>query len=293
MRIADGDYWVDDCGAWNHVALGELCPMFSNPDHRNRQRLDLAFRHLGMVRVSKRPGTVAVQWDIAEACDESLNSACAFLWDLPGVMRTKLRYYFGGWTYEIFDNVRDALVRLEVLRSYRHVTPFPAVRTMPIGREGVGTAATAPIRRARDLLANNDGRFDSELCNSLTEENLMDRILLFKEEDGGSWLSYRYIGQRSLFSRVFGTEVSKDLIGKHYALDPSTNRQTCSLSRTYPHVLAKGQEHIDQVFAPISYNSEDGYWVSYQRILIPCSGPNGRRLLLLLADTTEESLIAA
>ncbi len=293
MDLADGDYWIDDYGAWNHVALGDPCPFFTHPGLRNSERMDLAFRHLGMVRVSKRRGTVTVQWDIAEACDESLDSACAFLWEMPGVGQMELRFYFGGWTYEIFNSVRDALIRLEILRSYRNVTPYPRARTIPLGKEADSTCATAVVGRARYLLSRNGGRFDSDLCNRLAEEKLMERILLFREEDGGSWLSYRYIGQRSLFSQVFGTEISDDLIGKHYAFDPATNQRTCTLSRTYPHVLSEWSEHIDQVFAPIRYNNEEGYWVSYQRILIPCSGRDGRRMLLLLADTNQESLIAA
>ena len=71
MQLADGDYWIDDYGSWNHVAFGQLCPVFDNPGAQNSQRMNIAFRHLGMVRVSKRSGTVTVQWDVAEACEES------------------------------------------------------------------------------------------------------------------------------------------------------------------------------------------------------------------------------
>ena len=208
MKLADGDYWIDDYGAWNHVALGQVCPFFSNPVVRSRQALDLTFRRLGMVRVRKHQQTVTIQWDIAEACDESLNSACAFLWDTRGIQRIELRFYYGGWTQEIFDGVRKALVRLEILRSYRHVIPFPGVRMMPIGGEAIGTAATATIQRTRRLLAENRSRLDNDLWASLSAENLTDRILVFQEEDGGSWLSFRYIGRCSLFSQVFGAEVS-------------------------------------------------------------------------------------
>ena len=293
MRLADGDYWVDDYGAWNHVPPGQLCPFFPNPAVRIRNAIDLAFRRLGMVRVSKRSGTVTVQWDIAEACDESLNSACAFLWDVRGILRIKLRFYFGGWTQEIFGSVRDALIRLEVLRSYRHIAPFPSVRITPIGQEAIENTATPAIRRMRDLVAKSGRLFDGDFSTRLAAENFTDRILLFREEDGGSRLSYRYIGQRSLFTQVLGPEVSKRLIGQHIFIAPATSQRGCSYSRAYPQVLASGMEQIDQVLAPIKQNDDDGIWLSYQRILVPCSARSGRRLLLVVTDPTEESLIAA
>lgn len=118
-------------------------------------------------------------------------------------------------------------------------------------------------------------------------------MLLFREEDGGSWLSFRYIGHRSLFSQVFGTEVSKSLIGRHSSIDPATNRPGCYVSRAYPKVLASWKEQVDQVLAPIKQSNDDGIWVSYQRLLVPCSTRNGHRLLLVVADPTQESLIAA
>ena len=293
MQLADGDYWIDDFGAWNHIAFGQLCPFFATPGLHNAQRMDLAFRRLGMVRISKLPGTVTVQWDIAEACDESLNSASAFLWDLRGVERTKLRFYFGGWTREIFSSIRAAFIRFEELRRYRNVDPFPGVRIRPIGEEAVEKAATPAIQRAQEILAKNGNRFNDDLCARLADENLLDRILLFQEEDGGSSLSYRYIGQRSLFAQDFGTEVSKNIIGKHFSFDPSTNRMTRPLSRTYPKVLASGINQVAQVFAPIAHNNDEPVWVSYQRIVAPCSARDGRRLLLVLTDRTEESVIAA
>ncbi len=293
MELADGDYWIDDYGSWNHVALGDLCPFFANPGLRNSERMDLAFRRLGMVRVSKRPGTVTVQWDIAEACDESLDSACAFLWDVQGITRTKLRFFFGGWTHETFDGIRDACMRFEGLRRYRHIAPFLGTRIKPIGEDAVETTATQAVRRTRELLAKNGRVLDDGLLTRLAELKLTDRILLFQEEDAGSWLSFRYIGQRSLFSRVFGSDVSTNLIGQHSSIDPATNQPGCTVSRAYPQVLAVWKEQVDQVLVPIKQSNDDRIWVSYQRILFPCSARDGRRLLLVLADPTEESLIAA
>ena len=127
----------------------------------------------------------------------------------------------------------------------------------------------------------------------MDEEKLIDQIVLFQEEDGGDWLSYRYLGQRSLFSQVFGVGVLKDHIGRHCSIDPSKNRNGYSVSRAYPQVMASGQEQIEQVFAPIRQADDDGVWVIYQRLLAPCSARDGRRLLLVLADPTEVSLIAA
>ncbi len=293
MRLDEGDYWIDDYGTWNHVASGQLCPFFAAPGLRNAQRMDLAFRRLGMVRVSKRRETVTVQWDISAACDESLDSACDFLWSSPGEGPTKLRFYCGGWAHEILDSVRKALVRLEVLRSYRNVTPFPGARIKPIDEAATEKDATATIQRTQRLLAESGGVLDGDLWKRFAEKNLSDRLLLFQEEDGGSWLSFRYIGQRSLFSQVFGPKVSKSIIGRHSTIDPATSRPGCYVSRTYPKVLASGVEQIDQVLAPIKPNNDDGIWVSYQRLLVPCSTRKGRRLLLVVADPTQESLIPA
>ena len=293
MRLADGDYWIDDYGVWNHVAFGQLCPFFSSPVGRSSQALDLAFRHLGMVRVCKREGTVTIQWDIAEACDESLTSASAFLWDLPDVKQAKLRFYYGGWTHEIFDSIRDALVRLEILRGYSNVTPFPGVRTRQIGVETRERAATQVIKRTRQLLARNGNRLDATLWNGLARENLMGRLLLFQEEDDGAWLSYRFIGRNSLFAQVFGTSVLDDLVGKHCAVDPSENQVGYSASRSYTEVVANDSEQLDQVFMPVKRDDDDGVWVSYQRMLTTCKDSEGRRMLLLLTDHTQESLIAA
>lgn len=293
MRLTDGDYWIDDYGSWNHVALGQLCPFLASPGMRHGQRKDVAFRHLGMVRVTSLPGTVTVQWDIAEACDESLNAACAFLWDMSDITQATLRYYFGGWTHETFGSVRDALARLEELRRYRDIAPFPDTRIKPLDQEAMERAVTPIIRRTRQLVAKNQHRFDAVLCNRLAEEQLMDQIVLFQEEDGGEWLSYRYLGQSSLFSQVFGTGALKDHIGRHCAVDPSRNRHGYSVSRAYPKVMASGKEQIEQVLAPIRQAGDDGVWVSYQRLLAPCSAHDGRRLLLVMADPTQESLIAA
>lgn len=293
MRLDDGDYWIDDYGAWNYVAFGQLCPFSSDPITRNRLGRDFAFRHLGMVRISKRPWSVAVQWDIAKACEESLSSARALLRDLSGVERAKLRFYFGGWTHEMFENVCEAFARLEKLRSYRNITPFPEVRIKPIGETEGEKTATPLIRHAQKVLAKHGRQLDADLCKGLAEANLLDRILLFQEEDQGSWFSYRYIGGQSLFSKIFGREASEQLIGKHCAIDPSRNGCGHSICRHYPRVLANGAEQIEQVFAPIKQDNDDGVWVSYQRIIIPCSTPDGRRLLMVLTDHTEESLIAA
>ena len=287
MKLADGHYWIDDYGAWNHVALGDFCPFFANPGLRTGERTDLAFRRLGMVRVSKRRGVVTVQWD------ESLDSACAFLWNAPGAGLTKLRFYCGGWAHEVYDSVRSALVRMEVLRSYRNVTPFPGVRIRSLDDEAMEKGTTATIERARRLFAEKRALLGSDLWSRLAKENLVDRVLLFQEEDDGSRLSYRYIGPRSLFSQIFGTEVSKNLIGRHCSVDPATKRRGCSYSRAYPQVLASGHKQIDQVLAPIKRSDDDGIWVSYQRILVPCSASNGRKVLLVLTDPTEEKLIAA
>ncbi len=293
MKLEDGDYWVDDCGSWNHVELGQLCPFSHDPVVRDRFGLDFAFRRLGMVRVCKRPRTVTVQWDITEVNDESLSSAASCLWDLQGVERAKLRYYFGGWAYEIFCSVREACLRLEALQSYRKVILFPGIRIRSLGETTETTEATPLIRRARTILAANEARIDAGLWNRFAEEGLSGRVLLFQEEGDGAWLSYRYIGRTSLFAQVFGTSVLGELVGQHCAVDPSHNRVGQDASRDYLDVIANRAERVDQVLMPVQQNDDDGMWVSYQRMLTACRDRSGRNLLLLLTDYTQERLIAA
>ncbi len=293
MRLDDGDYWIDDYGSWNQVEFGQLCPFSPDPVVRDRQGLDFAFRRLGMVRVSKRHSTITVQWDIAKVSRESLASASSLLWDLAGVRRTKLRYYFGGWTYEIFDSLKAACERLDALWAYRTVIPFPGVRTLQLGQSTRMGTATPIIENTRRLLSKNKRRIDSHLWSTFADRNLSGRILLFKEEDDGSWLSYHFIGRNSLFAQVFGTGVLGNLVGQHCAVDPSENRIGYSASRSYTQILASAGEHVDQVFMPIKHDDDDGIWVSYQRMITACKDRRGRNMLLVLADYTEESLIAA
>ncbi len=128
MRLDDSDYWIDDLGSWNRVELGQLCPFSSDPVVRDRLGLDFAFQRLGMVRVSKRHSAITIQWDIAKVNEDSLTSACSYLWDLPDIQRTKLRYYFGGWLHEIFNGLQDACLRVEDLNSCKTAIPFPGVK---------------------------------------------------------------------------------------------------------------------------------------------------------------------
>lgn len=293
MKLDDGDYWVDDCGSWNHVELGQLCPFSHDPVVRDRLGLDFAFRRLGMVRVSKRPGTLTVQWDIKEVNEDSLASAASCLWDLHGVERAKLRYYFGAWTYEVFCSVRDAYVRLEALQSYRTVTLFPGIRIRNLGETTETNEVTPLIRHARRLLADNKDCIDPNLWNRFAEEGLSGRVLLFQEEGDGSWLSYRYIGRTSLFAQVFGTAVLGELVGQHCAVDPAKNRVGHIASRDYIDVVSNRGERVDQVFMPVQQEDDDGIWVSYQRMLTACRDRSGHNLLLLLTDYTQERLIAA
>ena len=293
MKLDDGDYWVDDCGCWNHVELGQLCPFSSDPVVRDRLGLDFAFRRLGMVRISKRPGTVTVQWDIAEVNEDSLASAASCLWDLQGVERAKLRYYFGGWTYEVYLNIRDACIRLEALQSYRKVTLFPGIRIRNLGEATETEEATPLIRRARALLAANNDCIDAGLWNRFADEGVSGRVLLFQEECDGAWLSYRYIGRTSLFAQVFGTAILSKLVGEHCAVDPAKNRVGHIASRDYTDIIANCGERVDQVFMPIQQDDDDGIWVSYQRMLTACRDRSGHNLLLLLTDYTQERLIAA
>ena len=293
MKLDDGDYWVDDCGSWNHVELGQLCPFSHDPVVRDRLGLDFAFRRLGMVRVSKRPGTVTVQWDIKEVNEDSLASTASCLWDLHGVERAKLRYYFGAWTYEVFCSVRDAYARLEALQSYRTVTLFPGIRIRNLGETTETNEVTPLIRHARRLLADNKDCIDPNLWNRFAEEGLSGRVLLFQEEGDGAWLSYRYIGRTSLFAQVFGTAVLGELVGQHCAVDPAKNRVGHIASRDYIDVVSNRGERVDQVFMPVQQEDDDGIWVSYQRMLTACRDRSGHNLLLLLTDYTQERLIAA
>ena len=293
MKLDDGDYWVDDCGSWNHVELGQLCPFSQDPVVRDRLGLHFAFRRLGMVRVSKRPGTVTVQWDIKDVNEDSLASTASCLWDLRGIERAKLRYYFGGWAYEVFCSVRDACTHLEALQSYRTVSLFPGIRIRNLGEATETDEATPLIRHARRLLADNKECIDPSLWNRFTDEGLSGRVLLFQEEADGAWLSYRYIGRTSLFAQVFGTAVLGELVGQHCAVDPAKNQVGHTASRDYIDIVSNRGERVDQVFMPVQQEDDDGIWVSYQRMLTACRDRNGRNLLLLLTDYTQERLIAA
>lgn len=276
-------WWIDDRGRWNPVgeaaesqATGEHNAVLDTPLGR-----DMMYRHFGMLRLEETGHRVSVSWDIGHVCEAALNEACDYLRQVR--VPVQLRFCFVGWHEEVHARGGSALDRMRWTRAYSGVTPLPRPSILQRSlSEAMNTHNGFGLLLKG--LQDNDGYFTPELRAAFERRGLMDKLVLFAEEDAN--LLFSHIGESSALRQVFGEAWAAEAKGRRYDFAPCADGLLRRVWDPYKPTLESAQPRFDHVRTLISQSQGESHWVAYKRLLVPYRHPGQERGLALLSRLT-------
>src|SRR5690625_3728828 len=234
----------------------------------------MMYRYYGMVRLEERGRRLACDWDVRAACPGALETAGRYL--RRAGRPVILRFYFGGWQEEYFDNPEIACQRMATSSVYAQAEPLlrPSVLRRPISE---ARDARRPYGKLLRTLEAADGRLTPELQQTLEARGLFRRLVLLEEQAIKGPLIMRHIGEHSGLARFYGPKWRQEALGQPFEQVPFAIEHQYSLFDVYRRTLERREARFDHVRFPVAAGSEELRWISCERLLAPYSLADGRR----------------
>ena len=131
-------------------------------------------------------------------------------------------------------------------------------------------------------------------CASIEHEAMQDirpYLVLFRKGQNG-WV-FVDIGNESAYAKWFGWAWSKSAIGKLNSEDNVGDDYNEFVSGAYARIYNEGGVRLDDIYAYLPKEGEDPAPVTFQRLLLGCSFPDGTSGLIVLAAVTGQVEIEA
>jgi hypothetical protein len=281
-----GHWWVDDDGAWHFWGLDRS----SDPEIRNMTEpafRRVALHHLGMVQVSFRPATAAIEFDLHQVDDTALDATVDFFATAICPNGVELRFFHQAWNIERYPNAAMAARRINEVRSFRDVVLANTVTTLnqPLSAE---SAVTSPLRNALRLL---DGRTSSLTLRDCAD--LIPRLIIYRRDDrpgSAPWVSL-FAGHRSGCAWAYGPDWVRKARGRPYQFDEPGRRYSFNVMQTYAGVLDTGEPQLDHIRAITRRPGKDPLWAPYERLLFRATTEDGEPALCCLSAVTQDIAI--
>jgi len=121
---------------------------------------------------------------------------------------------------------------------------------------------------------------------------LWQYILSYRSVPDG-WLCI-HIGEKSSYATWFGRSWAMSAIGYLSSTDPTGENYDLIATQGYFDVMRWGSPRLDHVHTALSRRKgEQVEWVSYQRLLLPCTLPSGEAVVVSLVARTNQIKIDA
>jgi hypothetical protein len=237
-------------------------------------------RNLGFVagRSSGRSAALRLHLDLAS--DIALAAAYYWLSDREPA-RVLIDYVGAPGPAEVHASAGAAIARLVGLTRGRDLNRHVAEKPCPVDHLPAGS----PLRGLVELWASNGGRFDAPAFLEYASRRLLKRFLIMRLS-GADGLVFDTIGDGL---HVPDRDWFKSAIGRPIEAQPDTQfwRWVARIQRAALHTSSPVLSDID---ASIYWPSLGRVRRRYRRLLLPCTAPDGSRLLF--SANSSESRVA-
>ena len=262
-HLPQGDWWVDDKGDLNNSSEIETS-------------LDaLFFRHLGQVKICVRPEEMAIHWDTSHVLGDSLPSVLERLFGCKKNMKVRLYFFYFGWVCENYDNPSAAICRIVQIQQCQFVDVLHPTLMNTCDIEDVEHSSPL-IKSAFAIWERTSGQF-----NNLDQEEIsgyLPHILIYRPDQKEDNIIYSWVGRNSVVAKYYGNEWVRDSIGqisnKTFGVESQFHADKVSIGIVRTMITGEPLLHHFRVLW--EENSQEPYWVSYERLLTRHTLHDGR-----------------
>jgi hypothetical protein len=270
MRHSRRREWFvfDDRGNVWPAQSRELRRQLYGSDRDGDLALGLA-RNLGFVAGCHFGGNVALRLQIDLVSDIALAAAYYWLSDCAPA-RVLIDYLGPSRPAEVYASAESAIARLVKLTRDREVSRHVAEKPCSIEQLSPGS----PLRGLLELWAGNGGRYDAAAFSEYATRRLLKRFLVVRQ-DAAKGLVFDTIGEGL---HVPDRDWFRSAIGRPIEQQPDTSywRWVAQIQRA---ALRSSDPVVSDIDASIYWPSLGRVRRRYRRLLLPCAGPGGTRLL--------------
>jgi hypothetical protein len=285
----NGEWWIDETGRWNPVDPALLAGHAQLPVDGVPVHMDFVYRWLAMARAKLDRDQAYFDWDVNAAQAGATESIADFLEQRQPKGRIVLRFFFGAWQTETYEDAEVAAWRVRELQTYRDVLPFLGVTLMQKPTEGAMHRKDS-IGRACEIFRAADGPRAYDPLAALTNAGLLDRCLVFRRRRVDDTLVYWRIGEDSLMRQMHRQGDMASLIGEPYAQDPVFQRANPACG-PYESSLTTYRPRYDHIRHPVVPEGQEPTWITYERLLLPFNEVDGSPMLVVYCRQTTDAAI--
>lgn len=275
-------WYVADDGTWQPIAdVANDYPNI-NPFSMAPTDVNIAFRHLGLVKVSLSDLDIGVTWDLADANLKALESVISYLFECKHKKSVKLQFFHAGWCWEHYPSPQSAMRRVIQLQALRGEDPEAGIfmREHSLSELSTQTSQykTPILNKGIELWHHHSGKLDFDDIS--VRRHVLPYVQLLSLDNDGVY-RFEHIGTETLIAKLFG-EVWRRSVIKTAALRSHADQEfEDAVSHPYDQVLLNGQPYHDHVRALLVRSHTDPLWISYRRLVVPYKASDGRHMLAL------------
>lgn len=275
-------WYVSDDGQWQPIA--DVANDFPNinPFSQAPKDVEIAFRHLGMVKVSLSERDIRIVWDLVHANLKALESVISFLFDVRLKRTVHLQFCHAGWCAESFPDSAAAMRRVIQLQALRGTKPEASIFMREHGLDELTSESvkdkTPLLSKGMDIWQSAIGKLDFDDIN--IRRHVLPHVQLLSLDDDGVY-QFKHIGTETLIAKLFGEVWRRSVIDTAALRSHADEEFEDAVSHPYNHVMQKDKPYHDHVRALLVRRHADPLWISYRRLILPFETPDGRNMLAL------------
>lgn len=265
-------WYVSDDGQWQPIA--DVANDFPNinPFSQAPKDMEIAFRHLGMVKVSSSQFHIAITWDLVHADLKALESVIAYLFNISDHRKVRLNFFHAGWCHETFQHAAEAMRRIIQLQAFRSRDP----------QLGIFMRRHSPeeAKERSPMMAHYINHWERERSQFDPSQRrvrsfLLPCVQLMTHDRTGNYV-FRHIGSNTMVAQMFGESWRRDVLGTAINQSHADSEFEDSVCTAYEESLETQAPYHDHIRALVIRKHADPIWISYQRLILPYRGPAGQ-----------------
>lgn len=273
-------WYIDDNSGWQPIV--DVANDFPNvnPFSNSTKDIEIAFRHLGLVKVSTSGRQIVITWDLEHAHLKALESAISYLFGVKEPIKVLLRFCHAGWCEETYSTPQASMRRIIQLQALRGKPPEAGIfmRRHDVGELTVQQPTVkSPLLNKGISLWETSSR-SLEINDINTRRHILPNVQLLSLDKNDIY-RFHHIGSETLISQLFGEVWRRNVIGSAALRSHADTEFEDAVSQPYNSVLESGEPYYDHVRALLVRSHCDPLWISYRRLILPYRTADGRDLL--------------